>query len=599
MTNSATFDLLVTPVDRILIDALSRTKGFGRCFTPDEEVALQVLAIATRENHAALPLGDALDQILTDSCLPAEHGDVAPIAEAVRRGIDSLEGQPLVETTTLTRPLALQGPAIVVSRGDDESFVAFRRYAFAESQIAKRMQRAMTPSPAFAGVSAEDILELLATQQLDDEAKQAITRALTTNFSVISGGPGSGKTSTIAAMLRVLSTLATARGDRTYRVGLCAPTAKAAVRMTEALESAMTPNSVEGRVRLGDLLGDYLDVDKRSGSVHQLLGIRPDKTKSLKTLDHDLIVIDEVSMLEVTLLAKIIEQAPKAHIVLVGDQNQLASVNVGAALRDIVDGCEATPLAPLVTTLLGNYRSTKDIRRVADAINSGEPEVVRDAIAASGRVVTFVESVATAQSQVVAWAGAMEESARLGRTDEALHAIGELAVLCATKRGKGSVQFWREKVESALGPRADSEGQFRIGAPVLVTENERLGASASDDRLSNGDIGVVVERDGQLGVLFAGLGDRFRLVQYLQQAETAWSMTIHKSQGSEYDSVILSLPPVASRTLTRELLYTGVTRARTAVTIVGSPEALAKAVRGQASRASSLSQRLRAMSLPD
>jgi exodeoxyribonuclease V alpha subunit len=476
MTNPTAFGVLVTPVDHILIDALSRTEDFDRRFTSDEELALQVLAIATRENHAALPLGDDLCQILNDSCLPDEHEDVELIAQIVRRGFASLQGQSLVEEATLSSPLALRGPAIVMSSSEEDVFVAFRRYAFAESQIAERLQSALNPSTAFAPVAVGEIQELLATEKLDDEAKQAITRALTTNFSVITGGPGSGKTSTIAAMLRILSRIAASRGDRTYRVGLCAPTAKAAVRMTEALESAMATDGAEGRVRLGDLLGEHLEVDKRSGSVHQLLGIRPDKTKSLKILGHDLIVVDEVSMLEVTLLAKLIEQAPNAHIVLVGDQNQLASVNVGAALRDIVDGCAASALAPLVTTLLGNYRSTKKIRLVADAINSGEPVAVRNAIDASDGVVTFAETPSSVHSLVDAWAATMEERARFGRTEDALRSIGELAVLCATKRGKGSVQFWRERVERALGPRADSEGQFRIGAPVLVTENERLGA---------------------------------------------------------------------------------------------------------------------------
>jgi exodeoxyribonuclease V alpha subunit len=595
MLNEDLDALLAIPYDEMLLDALSRTPGLSRGFTSDERVALLMLSIATRLNHAALPLDADLDHVLPDGVAgEMDHGQSTALAQRVRDGFASLRSLPIVEVASLSVPLERRGPAIVLSQGFEGDFVAFRRYAFAESQIAQRIQQARGQSGVLGNIDLDRAKEFLAQEAIDAEARRAIINALTTSFSVLTGGPGSGKTSTIATLLRTLSQIA---GDQVYRVALCAPTAKAAVRMSEALEATLKSSALAEGAGLNELLGPQIALDERSGSVHRLLGIRPDDTKSLSVLDHDVIVVDEVSMLEVTLLAKLIEQAPHSHIVLVGDQNQLASVNVGAALRDIVDGCESSTLTPLVTRLLGNYRSTKRIRQVADAMNSGEPESVLEAIRQSEGAVSLVTTTSVVEQDVTKWASGLEKDVRSGDDQAALRGLGEMVVLCATRRGAGSVQWWRERLENLLGSRPDSTGQFRLGAPILVTENERLNADDAEGRLNNGDTGVVVQRDGQTGVLFSGLPERFRPIQYVQRAETAWSMTIHKAQGSEYDEVVVSLPPAGSRTLTRELLYTGVTRARHKVLIVSSKESLEAAVKGQAARASSLAERLR--SLPD
>jgi exodeoxyribonuclease V alpha subunit len=483
----------------------------------------------------------------------------------------------------------------LTSGPDGDVSIAFRRYAFAESRITERMSACIPGQKIMRGVDLDRIPELVAQRNEGDDALRAISNALSCSVSIITGGPGSGKTTTVAALLQTLAEVASGVQGSPIKVALCAPTAKAAVRMTEALVAAVVQDPSRVGVGLEEALGGSIQIEKRSGSVHRLLGIRPDNSKNPRALDHDLIIVDEVSMLETSLLATLLDCAPNANVVLVGDPNQLLSVNVGAVLRDMVDGCAATALSQVVTTLRGNYRSVPSIGSVADAIKDGEIDAMFAAIEQSDGAVTYSSDIAVAEETTLAWARSLVALSVENQEREALDALKKHVVLCATKQNAGSVQWWRDRIESKLGATPDSVTlRFRFGAPVLITQNEQGAYGDIDERLSNGEVGVAVPSPDGGEVIFDGVTIKRRPIRHVHRAETAWSMTIHKSQGSEYGIVVVSLPTSGSQTLSRELLYTAVTRAKQRVIIVGPQTSLENAVRRRSSRAGSLAKRLAA-----
>jgi len=307
------------------------------------------------------------------------------------------------------------------------------------------------------------------------------------------------------------------------------------------------------------------------------------------------VIVDEVSMLELELLDLLIERAaPTTHLVLVGDPDQLASVNVGAVLRDIVDAAaHGGALETLVTTLTVNFRSGDEIQRAAEAVNAGSTDALIDIAHESGAAVTLTSSRERSLVDALAHARAL-----VAASDDAVAALEQLddfVILAAAREGPGSVAWWRDRVGASIvhGP---SDGRFTLGEPVLVTRNEPADPS-EEGTLTNGDVGVVVRGDDQLDVVFGPLDAlRRRRVSRLPDAEVAYAMTIHKSQGSEYDRVVISLPDHVSPLLSRELVYTALTRARQHVTLIASSEVLRAAIDRRIDRVSSLRERVEALS---
>jgi exodeoxyribonuclease V alpha subunit len=265
----------------------------------------------------------------------------------------------------------------------------------------------------------------------------------------------------------------------------------------------------------------------------------------------------------------------------------------------MVDGIEAAELSGLVTELTVNYRSTKEIDEVATVIRSG---VSNDVVAAIAQHAPAVEWVKTAQEAVddsVAWARALRDTARAVTVESesrgaALDVLQRRAILCATHEGPNSVAWWRDIISRRLGAERAEANRFAVGTPILVTVNEQSDI-ANSERLSNGDLGVAVPSEDGAAVLFGPTSaPRLRRESEITSADEAWAMTIHKSQGSEYDTVVVSLPPASAQGLSRELLYTAVTRAKSKLVIVGSDAALRKAVEKKTSRCSGLVDRLRA-----
>ncbi|HEX4587465.1 MAG TPA: exodeoxyribonuclease V subunit alpha [Mycobacterium sp.] len=412
-----------------------------------------------------------------------------------------------------------------------------------------------------------------------EEQRAAAEVALSQGLTVLTGGPGTGKTTTAARLLALLA------GRTRLRIAMAAPTGKAAARLQEAVQLEVGKLERADREALAGL---------QSMTLHRLLGSRPDTSARFRhnrsnRLPHDVIVVDETSMVSLTMMARLLEAVrPDARLILVGDADQLASVEAGAVLADLVDGLGRARIAELTTP----YRFGESIGALASAVRAGDADLVIEVLAAGGDHVEWIDTDEPSESLrkvVVPQALRLREAAILGNVGAALQTLGEHRLLCAHRRGPFGVRYWNHQVERWL-TEATAEpiwSAWYPGRPVLVTANDYgLG-------LYNGDTGVTVLRDDVLRAVIAGADQHGFATGRLSDVDTMHAMTIHKSQGSQADEVTVLMPPEDSRLLSRELLYTGVTRAKKRVRVIGAQASVRAAVERRVMRASGLGQRLR------
>ena len=420
----------------------------------------------------------------------------------------------------------------------------------------------------------------------DDRPRAAACAALRHRLCVVSGGPGTGKTTTVAAIVALLVDLGLAD---LARIALAAPTGKAAARLQEAVQKEMGEERV-GRATLVAEVPGMEAFTAGASTVHRLLA-----RAGGGPLAVDALILDEASMVDLTLMARVLASLPDgARLVLLGDASQLASVQPGAVFADLCRaGSGEGPLASCVTELVHNWRFAEagGIGRVAEATVAGDAGAVLMAFReASGG------TAGTAELRPLADPSAFErlatrlaeerfapfvENARRGVGPEAGAGTGRpFQVLCAHRVGAFGAERFNALVERRLRARglAPAHDAFYPGRPILVTRNDaRTG-------LSNGDTGVVVrDEGGRTRVWFpelrdVGGGPRLVSPARLPPHESFFALTVHRAQGSEYDEVAVVLGPADSRVATRELLYTAVTRARRRVVIHGSEESVAAAV---------------------
>ncbi|HML50934.1 MAG TPA: exodeoxyribonuclease V subunit alpha [Propionicimonas sp.] len=485
------------------------------------------------------------------------------------------------------RPLRLIGRRLYLERyWQEESTVA-------EQLTARRQRSADAPVlPRVVTAAAE----LLTGDDLD-QATAAIV-GLFTGVSVIAGGPGTGKTYTVARVLAMMHRTATHR----LSVALAAPTGKAAVRMDEALAGALASLPQDLAAQLAGL---------RASTIHRLLGWTPQSRHRFvhhggNPLPHDVVVVDEASMVSVALMARLLDALrPTARLILVGDPHQLAPVEAGAVLADIVDAPAprlpqlsaalnelGLPDSGTVAVLRRNHRSDATVAQFADAVLAADAEAVVEIVGSGVPGVSFTENAddPALRRRVTSAALEMIRAARRGEVTAALAALGRHRVLCGHRHGDYGTDHWARTVEAwvnaELGADVDANPWYP-GRPVMITQN------SPEVGLFNGDAGVVIREAGQLRVHF-DRGDHTQAVSpYLLDAvQTIQAMTVHKSQGSQFAEVSVILPPVESPLLTRELLYTAITRAEHGVHLIGSAASLRQAVLNRARRASGLSSRL-------
>jgi exodeoxyribonuclease V alpha subunit len=587
--------------------------------TDEVILALAIAARAPRFGHVRVGLDpDRLQAAVSD-----DHGLPMPALPwpTVSEWATALEGSPVVATPAdaggePVRPLVWDGGQLYL-----------QRYWHYEVAVAGDLaRRAVGPAagpaedPDERRAAIETTLDVLfgeGSGARPDLQRMAARRGMRPGVSIIAGGPGTGKTHTVARLL-VAAHLVAEAGGHDLQVALAAPTGKAAARMGEAVQAEVRALGDAGVVT--SALADAVTASDPT-TVHTLLGWK-DRTRfrhdGHHPLPHDLVVIDETSMVSLPLMAKLLDAVrPEARLVLVGDPFQLASIEAGTVMSDIVGPAGAVAdvggpahtdtlattlaAAPVldgrVTVLRHMHRFDEDstIAALAESVRTGDAERAISLLDGGSADVQWIDpddrdAMGGLRTEVVVAGVEMVSAALSGDAVAALAAANRVKVLAATRRGPGGVNDWTERVESAVAAAVPAFGPSRrwhVGRPVMVTANDGV------NRVFNGDVGVVVAGDPGMEVAFGDEGGiRVLAPSRLDRVETWWAMTIHKSQGSEFDHAIVSLPDAGSPILTRELLYTGVTRARRRLTVVGSEASLRAAIARPVSRASGLRDRL-------
>jgi exodeoxyribonuclease V alpha subunit len=543
-----------------------------------------------------------LEQVAGRGLAP-EHPDL--IAPELADWIRALAESPVVGAPGDYRPLIL----------DPAGRLYLHRYWRYESELAAEL--AARAGEPVTGLDRERLAaglrELFPAQTgiRPDWQQLAAAQALLRRFCVISGGPGTGKTSTV---VRILALLRQQSGGDRLKIGLAAPTGKAAARMQESIRAA--------KQRLGLAPELVAAIPDAAQTLHRLLGWRPDGAGFRYGRDNplplDLLIVDEASMVDLALMARLLRAlGPDTRLILLGDRDQLASVEAGAVLGDIcgpvpgfspafaaqlgaLTGAEAPaaagrppPLADCLAVLRHSYRFGADsgIGRLAQAVNQGRGEAACALLAARepADIAWLDPGLEPAGAALDGYREYLQLLAAGAEPGQVFAAFARFQVLCALRQGPFGVAGLNQAIETGLqraGLIAPRAGWYP-GRPVMVVRNDY------NLHLYNGDIGITVadpQRPGRLQVCFLSADGALRRLApaRLPPHETVYAMTVHKSQGSEFEQVLLVLPDADNPLLTRELVYTGITRARTGFRLRAPAGLLALAVGRRLARASGL-----------
>lgn len=407
------------------------------------------------------------------------------------------------------------------------------------------------------------------------------------HFRIITGGPGTGKTHGVATILANLY-----GADRHLKVALAAPTGKAAARMNEAIMrfAANDSNGLDTPTR------EWLS-GLQAQTLHRLLGYIPDSVffryNDTNRLPYDIMIVDECSMVDVALMAKLLDAVDgHSRLFLLGDKDQLASVEAGSVFGDLCRAADSPLLKGKVEIKTKSWRFDPD-----KGIGRFSAEVIAGKTTGTD---TYKDDAQICIKQGFP-EGLIREFAMLygeyiGEEDikTALQKLNLVRFLCVTRENEWSVSYVNQRIQKILAkeipgfqPRTSG---FYHNQPIIVTQNDY------NLMVFNGDVGLIRKEGETFYAWFEGTNGEVRKVQagYLNHYETVFAMTIHKSQGSEFDNVVVILPEKqGEKLLTRELLYTAVTRAKSRVLLLASNESLGKCVERAVSRASGIEKRLK------
>ncbi|MBD3239883.1 MAG: exodeoxyribonuclease V subunit alpha [Chitinivibrionales bacterium] len=585
---------------RVLDTSFARLMGrLSAHDTPELHLAATLVSHAAAKGHICLDLADphaALPQQAMESPPPF------PDAAAWRK---SLASMPVVGTPGEHAPLILDGTRVYLQRHwADECLLADAIAAYgARDSLTVDDGRVRTAIERFLPAERHDLWQRAA-------ACVAATRPL----CVVTGGPGTGKTTTVALILAVLLDL-----DPSLRIALAAPTGKAAARMQQALVQARD----ERLGRMPDLLERF---PNDAMTIHRLLGARANGGGFVHDTNNpigvDALVLDEASMIDLPLMARLLEALPQScRLLILGDRNQLSSVEAGAVLGDL---CSTTalqrfscPTARRIGELTGTalpqemiggdrvsvadslveltvvHRFSSSLGAVSAAVRAGDAPAALRRIESSGDISWHPAKqgaswlTSTLEQRIVTGFTRYLQATTMA---ERFDALQDFRILCALRQGPYGVAAINALVERIL-TRAGAlavDGPFYEGRPLMVTRNDYA------LELYNGDIGCMVMTPEGRRAAFVGPSGEPRLVSphRLNAVETAFAITVHKSQGSELRDVMLLLPDRDSPVLTRELIYTGLTRARKSALIVAVRDVLETAIRRVTRRTSGLAERL-------
>jgi len=539
-------------------------------------LAAALVSRAAAEGHACIDLATAAARAHFDD---AWH---APPLDAWR---DALVGSGAAGPGDARRPLVVDGARLYLHR--------YWRY---ETEIAADLRARAARAPQVDEHRlAAGLDRLFGPADPEDLQRVAAEGAVRNALMLISGGPGTGKTTTVA---RVLALLLEQAPDRPLAIGLAAPTGKAAARLQNSLDAArgslgLSPRLEAALPRAAQTLHRLIGVDGASGSVRHDAG-RP--------LPLDVLVIDEASMVDLAMAARVLRALPStARLVLLGDRDQLASVEPGSVFAGL---CAGLPVRNVVMLERSHrFPEGSGIGRLARAVRAGDADAAIAVLESAAADVAWEPMPDPQRAIDLAMAGfePLFEAVEAGADPlRCFAALDRFRVLCASRVGplgahainRGVVA--RLQAQGRLPPQprpAGGQGVRFVGQPLMVSRNDY------SLRLFNGDVGVVVPDSPEgLAVAFPAEGGGFRTVAMarLPDCETVYAMTVHKSQGSEFDAALVL--PAAGRAgrVTRELVYTAVTRVRRHAAILCGRDALAEAIRTRAERDSGLEDRLSA-----
>jgi exodeoxyribonuclease V alpha subunit len=607
-----------------------RATGLLRTFNEAGVLSAADVHVAQRLGHLC---GEESEPALLAAAFAARAPRLAHVCTDLETARDrvSVDTDLPVDVAALPWPdawLSVVGTSPLVADGGPLKLVGTRlyldRYWREECQVAAdlRTRGQLVASDVDHGLLTRGLSRLFTNEPPDYQGLAAATAVLR-RFAVVAGGPGTGKTTTVARVLALLHEQAAGAGQRPPLVALAAPTGKAAARLEEAVHEEAR------RLAISDEAREWL-LGLSAVTLHRLLGWQPGNRARFRhdrrnRLPHGVVVVDETSMVALTMMARLLEAVrPTARLVLVGDPDQLASVEAGAVLGDIVGpaaerlllseaaarslsevagesvDAEEPPahaaVADGIVVLRTVHRFRGTIAQLAEAVQRGDADAAVEALSGEHDDVAWLKvDVATTgrsalhplRDAVVQAGTRVSEAAASGRGREALAALGGFRLLCAHRRGPYGVATWTARVERWLG-LAGTAGWYP-GRPLLVTENDYgLG-------LYNGDSGVIVAHGdaGAVRAVFERRGELLELTpQRLTSVDTVYAMTVHKAQGSQFDEVAVLLPDPSSPILTRELLYTAITRARRRLILVGTEETVRQAVERPITRASGLRESL-------
>jgi exodeoxyribonuclease V alpha subunit len=508
----------------------------------------------------------------------------------------------------------------------DSGRLYLHRHHAHETCLVREIQARAAMAPDVDDGLLQDGLERLFPRPARSEAdwqRVAAAAAVLRGFAVITGGPGTGKTTTVARILALLAAQAKAR-RAPFRAALAAPTGKAAARLTEAVLGAFASMETSGAVSPETAAS----IPREASTLHRLLGARPGgrfARGSGSPLLLDAVVVDECSMVDAALLVRLFRALlPDTRVILLGDKDQLSSVSPGSVLGDLCAGAplnrfspdfarrlsmvsgeerfpvvdHAPPLLDSVVELTRSHRFSGEggIGRLARAIVTGDTDMALETLRQGAGGVVFTPRAPGPGADLESLIGpaAVEGYSpclSAAGPEEALERLDGFRVLCAARDGRAGYVAANMAAARALaraGKIALETGDWHHGRPVMVLSNDY------SQGLFNGDTGLVWNT-GRPRVCFPGQegGTPREFSPFaLPEHETAYAMTIHKSQGSEFRSVYVVLPGEDTPLLTRELLYTAVTRARETLHLIARPETVARAMERRAPRASGLEQAL-------
>ncbi|WP_286973625.1 exodeoxyribonuclease V subunit alpha [Pseudomonas sp.] len=577
------------PLERALVNSLQR-------LDPDASPVLlacaALLCSALEKGDVCLPLR----RIAGQRPWPDQPFSLPGLQEL----LDALNASQLVGPAGSFKPLIMVGERLYLAR-----------YQAYEQQLAEQLlARCSDIPPVDEAVLSASLTRLFAfNSQQPDWQRLAAAQAVRRKLAVISGGPGTGKTTTV---VRLLAALLEQPDSGHLAIGLAAPTGKAAARMAEAIRNAKAQLPVSDAVKAA--------LPEEARTLHRLLGSRGDSPQvrhnAANPLPLDVLVVDEASMVDLALMAKLVDAlAPSARLILLGDKDQLAAVEAGAVFAELCEGrgFDAQAAADLqritgqqvaveqprsklgdaVVLLTHSHRFAGDsgIGELARRINGGDVPGTLKVLREGREDLAWIETP-TPNDLLVrleqGYAGFLQ-AAKSADPAAAFAAFNTFRALTAQREGPWGVSGVNEALEARFKRRLQvaSRERWYAGRAVMVRQNDyALG-------LFNGDIGICLMTEHGLRVVFeAEQGFRPFAPARLPSHDSAFAMTVHKSQGSEFNQVLLALPEQPSPLLTRSLFYTGITRAKNKVEIWGLPVRLAEAVSTRAERAAGLAERL-------